>query len=148
MFDSRWSRKSDGETTNHPVLLEECGKVDADIDSQENTLEAMFQSLEQVLLLFRRRKQTGFFRQVKAGVEAMCSSRSFTTHHLAQILSVQPGEETEAFGTKEHLRKRFVAYFQCVNSNADIILTVPLFPIGIGHLIYMNFFCYDSSNDY
>ena len=68
-FDSRWSRKTDGETTNHPVLLEECGKVDTDIDSQENPLEAMFQSLEQVLLLFRRRKQTAFFRQVKAGVE-------------------------------------------------------------------------------
>ncbi|CAN0469934.1 unnamed protein product [Ascophyllum nodosum] len=49
----------------------------------------MFQSLEQVLLLFRRRKQTAFFRQVKAGVEAMCG-RSFTTHHLAQILFVQP----------------------------------------------------------
>lgn len=53
-------------------------------------LEAMFLALEQVLPLFRRRRQATLLKQVRPAVEGMCG-RSFTRHHLAQIVSVQPG---------------------------------------------------------
>ncbi|CBN79788.1 conserved unknown protein [Ectocarpus siliculosus] len=52
-------------------------------------LEAMFLALEQVLALFRRRRQATLLKQIKPAVEGMCG-RSFTRQHLARIAFVQP----------------------------------------------------------
>ncbi|CAM9660885.1 unnamed protein product [Ectocarpus sp. 8 AP-2014] len=52
-------------------------------------LEAMFLALEQVLALFRRRRQATLLKQIKPAVEGMCG-RSFTRQYLAQIAFVQP----------------------------------------------------------
>lgn len=51
----------------------------------------MFLALEQVMALFRRRRQATLLKQIKPAVEGMCG-RSFTRQHLAQIAFVQPGE--------------------------------------------------------
>lgn len=74
------------------MLSEQCS---GDINPQKCPLEIMFHGLEQVLLLFRQRKQTPLLKKITAGVEAMCG-RSFTKHHLAQIIFVQPGESVTA----------------------------------------------------
>lgn len=55
-------------------------------------LEAMFLALEQVLPLFRRRRQASLLKQIRPAVEGMCG-RSFTRQHLARIVYVQPGEQ-------------------------------------------------------
>lgn len=59
-------------------------------------LEAMFLALEQVLPLFRRRRQATLLKQVRPAVEGMCG-RSFTRQHLAQIVYVQPGTYASTF---------------------------------------------------
>lgn len=54
-------------------------------------LESMFLALEQVLPLFRRRRQATLLKHVRTAVEGMCG-RSFTRQHFAKIVHVQPGE--------------------------------------------------------
>lgn len=61
------------------------------MDSSSCPLESMFLALEQVLPLFRRRRQATLLKQVRPAVEGVCG-RSFTKQHLAQIVFVQPGE--------------------------------------------------------
>lgn len=60
------------------------------MDPHPCPLEAMFLALEQVLPLFRRRRQATLLKQVRPAVEGMCG-RSFTRQHLARIVYVQPG---------------------------------------------------------
>eukprot|EP00752_Nemacystus_decipiens_P007478 g6680.t1 len=60
-----------------------------EVDPHPCPLEAMFLALEQVLPLFRRRRQATLLKQVRPAVEGMCG-RSFTRQHLAQIVHVQP----------------------------------------------------------
>lgn len=62
-------------------------------------LESMFLALEQVLPLFRRRRQATLLKQVRPAVEGMCG-RSFTKQHLAQIVFVQPGERMHTWYTR------------------------------------------------
>ncbi|CAM9979702.1 unnamed protein product, partial [Scytosiphon promiscuus] len=73
-------------------------------------LEAMFLALEQVLPLFRRRRQASLLKQVRPAVEGMCG-RSFTRQHLAQIVYVQPdayklSSKTDARPTRGGYRLR------------------------------------------
>lgn len=68
------------------------GSGGAGVDSHNPCpLESMFLALEQVLPLFRRRRQATLLKQVRPAVEGMCG-RTFTKQHLAQIVFVQPGE--------------------------------------------------------
>ncbi|CAM9766610.1 unnamed protein product [Ectocarpus sp. 4 AP-2014] len=73
-------------------------------------LEAMFLALEQVLALFRRRRQATLLKQIKPAVEGMCG-RSFTRQHLAQIAFAQPdayklSSKTDARPTRGGYRLR------------------------------------------
>ncbi|CAM9406644.1 unnamed protein product [Ectocarpus fasciculatus] len=75
-------------------------------------LEAMFLALEQVMALFRRRRQATLLKQIKPAVEGMCG-RSFTRQHLAQIAFVQPdayklSSRTDARPTRGGYRLRDV----------------------------------------
>lgn len=69
---------------------EGAGGGSEEVDPHPCPLEAMFLALEQVLPLFRRRRQATLLKQIRPAVEGMCG-RSFTRQHLAQIVFVQPG---------------------------------------------------------
>ncbi|CAN0444661.1 unnamed protein product, partial [Discosporangium mesarthrocarpum] len=58
-------------------------------DGHSCPLQGMFEALEQVLAMLKLRRQQGLLSRVQGPVEGVCG-RSFTRHHLGQILHVYP----------------------------------------------------------